>query len=88
MPRNVDGGTGAPSPPGIHTPRVTHSSPMAQLEGDTLVFKVFFIGINNSYTVTSPNTARQTTGTRAHHSAVTEGRTQSDSRNYKYFLKV
>lgn len=30
-----------------------------------LVFQVvFFIGINNSYTVTSPNTARQTTGTK------------------------
>lgn len=40
----------------------------------------FFIGINNSYTVTSPNTARETTGTNGDlFLQVTELRTQSDS---------
>lgn len=44
-----------------------------------LVF-FFFIGINNSYTVTSPNTARETTGTNGDpFLQVTELRTQSDS---------
>lgn len=44
------------------------------------VFLLFFIGINNSYTVTSPNTARETTGTNGDpFLQVTELRTQSDS---------
>lgn len=43
-------------------------------------FVFFFIGINNSYTVTSPNTARETTGTNGYpFLQVTEIRTQSDS---------
>lgn len=43
-------------------------------------FLFFFIGINNSYTVTSPNTARETTGTNGDpFLQVTELRTQSDS---------